>query len=277
MSSVAIGPFIGSFEYEITMFAPYVRYIHSVVDDNVDVHISTYSNRLFLYDWIDDDKKHSVNERLSRNDCKQIGVIHEDINLKKYNEYVTSFKKSINNNPVEIYHLPYNKTNVLFTYTQKIFSPYRYPHNEIEENDFIVFIPDISISEDKSLEIYNELIKYYNVLVIGDCKTHIPEYNILMKRKDYVEKVYELIFNYIHKAKFVVTPCSYWTFLCNLQGVPIFSWGEHPSIYKSNGIFGFDNNNMIIYGDGRIDIILRSIEYFNNKCNRSENDLRISM
>jgi hypothetical protein len=274
MSNIlAVGPFIGSFEQEIMSFMPYARYLSQIMEYD-DIFISSHSNRRFLYDWIDDRNYISINEKWTRDDCKQNGYVHDDVISSQFIQTSKDFKQKIKTDikykgyPIELYSLPYIKTAPIYSTIQKKFYPIRVPRTDIKEKDkdYVVFIADESISEETSNNIYNLLINEYNVLVIGDCKTHLAEKNVIMKRSDYVERVYELIYGYIHGAKFVITPCSYWTIICNIQNIPVFSWGESPGIYKSEGTFGFDNKNMIIYNDdNNAKSLVGSIGYFQKK------------
>lgn len=272
MTVLALGPFIGSFEQEIMSFVPYARYLSHII--NYDhIYICGHSNRSFLYDWIPEENHYYINEKWTRDDCKQTGYIHEDVISQQFLQTTKDFKQSIKkkvnclNKDIELYSLPYIKSTPVYTTIQKVYQPTPIPNNNIKEKDYVVFIPDETIDEELSLDIYNALRKYYNVLIIGDCKTHLPEYNSIMKRLDYVEKVYELIYNYIHNAKFVITPCSYWTIICNMQQIPVFSWGENPGTYKKDGTFGFNNNNMIMYGDGSMttDTLMNAVQYFERR------------
>ena len=269
---LALGPFIGSFEQEIMSFVPYARYLSHIMEYD-HLYICGHSNRGFLYDWIDEGNHYHINEKWTRDDCKQTGYVHSDVISQQFLQTVKGFRQDIKartnclNKDIDLYNLPYIKSTPVYSTVQKIFEPTQPPTNKIKEKDYVVFIPDESISEESCLNIYNALKNEYNILIIGDCKTHLPEHNVIMQRLDYVEKVYELVYNYIHGAKFVITPCSYWTILCNIQGVPVFSWGQTPSVYKTEGTFGFDNKNMVMYGDDDIntDTLLRSIEYFEHR------------
>lgn len=271
MNVLGLGPFIGSFEQEIMSFVPYARYITQILDYD-HIFMCGHSNRKFLYDWIPNENYYPINEKWTRDDCKQNGYIHDDVISTQFIQTVKDFKQNIKthtrclNKDISIYNLPYIKSTPVYSIAQKIFEPKK-TSIPIDEKEYIVLIADESISEKFSNDIYNKLINDYNVLVIGDCKTHLAEYNIIMKRADYVEKVYELIYSYINGAKFVITPCSYWTILCNIQNIPVFSWGDNPGSYKSESTFGFDNENMIIYADEnkKVNELVGSIKYFEEK------------
>jgi hypothetical protein len=240
-------------------FRPMMTYVHFVLGEPV-TFLSSHRNRRFMYDWIDDKNFLPTYGMLSRDESKQHGYIHEYVSARDYNIFVKSFKDfaSIKTNAlkrdIDHHTVQYLKTTPRYSIYNKIFDPIEIPKvdmntkfmREFKKGDYTVFVPDNSISVKESKHIYKELKKLYNVIVIGDMKCHLPDENILLKRVDYFENGYKYIFNLLNNAQLVVTPCSHWTFLCNLQGWPVISWGESPSIYKEDGIFGFGNKNSII-------------------------------
>jgi hypothetical protein len=62
---LALGPFYGDFEQEITTFRPYVQYIIKH-NPGKTVYVSSHINRRFLYDFIDFDKFIPVLENMTR-------------------------------------------------------------------------------------------------------------------------------------------------------------------------------------------------------------------
>ena len=264
MKIVACGPFIGSFEQEVMYFQPYVRYISEVRSDDL-IYVSGYSNRRFLYDWVSDNSFFPVYEPGTRTDYKQVGCTHDDVTSGVFGQYVKGFRQYVKNetgtDDITMYVPPYLKNLPPINTVQKIYEPYKSLHTTTLR-DTVVFIPDESVPEAHSVLIYNMLCNRYNVVVVGDCKTTLYEYNTIMQRPDYTDQVYSLIIEHIQKAKLVITPCSYWTVLCNIHGTPVVSWGESVGVYKSDGVFGFDNLNMIL--DARpcinIDVLTRGVE-----------------
>jgi len=271
MTTTLVGPYIGSFEHELISNIPYARYLSDIFDG--EVYVSGYSNRMFMYDWLIDDRKIPVNEMWARNDEGQVGYINSDVSLLQYQQESKRIKQHVLDKTrlqpkdIDTYSLTYQRGNQSYSINQRTYQKINNIRLIPKLKESVIFIPDNSLSEEDSLNIYNSLIPYYNVLVIGDCKTRLNDTNILMHRLDYVDKVYEMIYSYIESVKFVVTPCSYWTILCNMQQVPVVSWGKNIGIYKSNGIFGFDNKNLIISSPKTInsDVLLKSIEYFQSK------------
>ncbi len=73
----------------------------------------------------------------------------------------------------------------------------------------------------------------------------ITDQNILLKQINYFDIVYETMFNYIHKSKFVMTSCPEWALICNKQKIPLLYWGDDASMFKPDGIYGFNNTNSI--------------------------------
>ena len=268
MKSVCVGPFIGSFECEVLQFLPYVKYLaNTLTYDNF--YVSGYSNRRFLYDWILDVDFFPVYESGTRSDHKQIGYIHEDVSSTQYSQLVTSFQKyviddlSCSIKDIDMYVPTYTRYMPPTNNIQKKFTPTNQIKN-INFSDIVVFIPDESIDEVHNQIIYNSLKIKYNVVVVGDCKTNLYQYNDIMKRMDYTDKVYELVIEYIQKANAVIVPCSYWTILCNIHETPVLSWGDIVGPYKTNGTFGFGNKNMIINSQKHIniDVLDKAVEYF---------------
>ena len=71
--------------------------------------------------------------------------------------------------------------------------------------------------------------------------------------------------SYISNAKAVICPLSFWTTICNLQGVPVFSWGDNIGQHRVGGIYHFGNDKSLVvpYGDVKdYDRIVNMMEYF---------------
>lgn len=250
---VLFGPYIGDWKEEVLSFRPLVNWIYSNLEFT-DYYLSTHFNRAFLYDFIEEDKFIPVYESLSRDENKQKNAIHKDIKTKDYSSIILkNVRDDISNRTgyfkrdIVQYSLSYIKSVQNFSISNKKFS--KIPYTEDKEKRKIVFIPDRR-SKRKTLEIIaNYLDKHYKneYVIVGDDKTRLSEENVIKKRIDYFEFVYELIVDYISNAKLVICPCSHWTVLANQQGTYVLSWGsENIAQYKTDGIYGFGNENSII-------------------------------
>lgn len=250
---VIFGPYIGDWKEEIISFRPYVNWIYNNVEF-ADYYISTHFNRAFLYDFIEDNKFIPVYESLSRDENKQKNAIHKDIKTKDYSSIILKnirdeiagqtgyFKRDIIQ-----YSLSYVKSIQNFSILNKSFSKITY--NEDKEKNKIVFIPDKRSKRSVLEKIAEHLDKYYHddYVIVGDEKTRLKDENVVRKRIDYFDVVYRLNVDYISNAKLVICPCSHWTVLANQQGTFVLSWGnENIAQYKSDGIYGFDNENSIV-------------------------------
>lgn len=250
---VLFGPYIGDWKEEVLSFRPYVKWIYSNIEF-ADYYISTHFNRSFMYDFIDDDKFIPIYESLSRDEIKQKNATHKDIKTKEYSSILLrNVRDEISNKTgyfkrdIIQYSLSYVKSVQNFSILNKDFG--KIPYNEDEEKKKIVFIPDRKTKRPLLEKIVNHLDKHYgdDYVVIGDEKTRLKELNVIRKRIDYFDMVYRLNLDYISNAKLVICPCSHWTVLANQQGTFVLSWGdENIAQYKTDGIYGFDNDNSII-------------------------------
>ena len=239
--NILIGPYVGSFKHEILSFQPYVNYLVSVLEYD-DVYISSHYNRSFLYDNIPNSKFIPVYSNLTRNELNHKGLIHDEITKQQYNQISKMIKTNIEDLS-EHHTTPYIKATNSISYYQKAYGKYVYPDVEMDiEKDTIAFIPDES---NESLEIYNSIKDKYNVVVIGDMNNGVAIDNVLLQQYNYFDIVYNYIFNYIHKVKMVVTSCPEWAMVCNIQGLNVVYWGDDSSMFKKDGIYGFDNKNII--------------------------------
>ncbi len=248
---VGFGPFIGDFEQEICTFRPYIKYL---IDTHklTNVYVSSHGNRRFLYDFIDNDRFIPVFENISRNELDQNGYIHSDINKPEFNQLIRLFKTHISKiegcqlSEIEILHLPYIKSVNSIPFQEKKFESIIINEIDIPHNNIVLLIPDDTIDK----QVYIDLKKIFkNIVVIGDMKTGLHEYNIILKNHTYFHDNYNTICNYINKCEMVITSCPHWVFLCNLQQVPVVYFGDMASMYKSEGVFGFDNDVLSITGD----------------------------
>ena len=273
---VLTGPFIGSWEQEILTFRPYVKWLCEALDDDIDVYVSSHSNRYFLYDWIDNDKFIQVYEMLSRDEQDQFKNIHNNINNKDYALLTKNIKNSI--------HLNYKSKIKIKTYTpnytvkaisqiptyNKIFKKI-----DVEKipNDYIVFIPDIKEQEDVTESIYDYLNHHYNTIVIGDTFTHLHNKNIILKLIDYFENGYTYITEYITGAKAVICPAGHWAAIANMQSTPVFTWGEFTGQYSNHGIYNFNNNCMTMTTDSntKASDIIKLVKFFIKTLEKTNN------
>ena len=246
MKILALGPFMGDWENEICNFYPYVKWLCEVIKYD-DVFISTHSNRLFLYDWIENTNSLNVFENLSRDEFSQIGATHKNISQEDYTLIYKKFKNDVSRysisgkKNIEVYNIQYTPQNIFYPYHNKIYSKIAVDSEKNKKN--IVYIPDIR--EDKRVihEIYNQLIKKYkNVVVIGDMKTHLSDHNIILKHSDYFQNGYKYILKEMMDAKAVICPLGHWSLLCNIQQIPVFSWGIPSGLYGGS-MYNLENRN----------------------------------
>lgn len=267
MATLLLGPFIGDWEQEIVTFRPYARWISETQKwDNI--FISGHFNRSFLYNWIPEENFIPVYEHLSRDETKQHGYINSDISQKDYNILVKEFKNhiikstNISRRSIEHHTVSYIKSTPPYSVYQKIFTPIPY---EIK-TDFsdIVIIPEKKTPLRTLKPIINKLKENYKVKIIGNIQCRLERDNEIFKKFDWPTNLYKYILSYIHTTRLVITPCSYWTYLCNLQRIPVFSWGNTASLYKNDSIYGFNNKNMIIPTDRypSVDILMKQINSF---------------
>lgn len=245
MSILLLGPYIGNFLYEITVFRPHIQYIFEVSECD-DVYVSSHLSRSFLYDWVQPSNFIPIYEYLSRDEDKHHGYTHTDISKSEFGQIVKRTSRSISSDKIDIYTLPYSKSTNTIPFQQKIYSKITYPDIEIDDKDFIIIIPDKSID---TFNLYNKLKDDYNIIVIGDMNCGIENDNVILKDPDYFTNGYIKIFNYIHKAKLVITPLDHWALICNIQGIPLLYWGDNASMYKKDGVYGFGNNVVSICDD----------------------------
>lgn len=269
MKIVGLGPYIGDFEQEITTFRPFARW-HSEVVGADKIFLSTHSNRLFLYDWIDKENIFPVYENLTRDEINQEGYVHKTIQQKDFAILVRKFKDIIsticdcNKKNIIFYNLGYVKNSPACSIYNKLFNPIAIPEVEIEEGE-IVYIPHIKEDKGRADRVYNHLFKKYDCIIVGDMKVHFPDENRVLKQIDYFENCYKYIMQYISMAKAVICPISHWTILCNLQKVPVFSWGKTPGPYRTDGIYNFSNEKAMIIAAGddtSTDSITSMMDYF---------------
>jgi len=235
---VLIGPYIGSFKYEILTFIPFTNYLISVLECDNFV-IASHSNREFLYDHIPNKEFKCISNHITRDELNQIGYMYSDVTKTQYNQISKMIKSDIDIK--EQHNLPYIKSTNTISYYQKIFVPFNFKAQG-NKTQKIIFIPDNS---ENMKDLYHNIKDIYDVLVLGDMNNGMQMENILLQRLDYFDIVYKYIFESVHTSLFVITTCPEWALICNLQNIPLIYWGDDSSMYKSDGIYGFENDQVI--------------------------------
>jgi hypothetical protein len=230
-----------------------MHYLLSVLEYD-EVIISSHSNRQFLYKSFNLDF-YPVFGNITRNELYQKGIVCTDVNKQQYTQ-ITRLIKSEIGDVAEQQSTPYIKNHNQISNFQRIYKPFTDFH--YNEDDNIIFIPD---KNQENRILYDELKDKYDITVLGDMNNGLPVYNELLKRPDYFEVVYKYIFDKIHKCRFVITSCPEWALICNLQRIPVLYWGNDASLYKSDGIYGFNNKNVISIKEMNI----KMIDYMNTK------------
>ena len=275
MKIIGIGPYVGDFEQELLTFRPYVKWLSEIMEyDNL--YLNTHMNRRFLYDFIPDENVIPVYETFSRNELGQNGYMHGDLSKKDFILLVSKFKEKIieiegcNKSDVEIYYLNYSKNLSNYPYHNKIFNKILRP-NDIrvpkEHKNKIVFIPDRSDNIDRLFILLKYLQNKYSdeIIVVGNMESWFSSDNVILRFPDYFANGWKYILSYILESKCVVCPLSYWTSLCNLQKIPVFSWGESPSQHRTDGLMNFDNDKCVVIPsdkDTDVSILISAIDYF---------------
>jgi len=237
-NKMLIGPYIGDFKHEVTVFAPYVNYLIDSLDEH-DSYIASHSNRSFLYDHIPNMTFVPIFSNITRDELNQKGYMHLTVNKSQYNQILKMIK---NDNTIkDHYHLPYIKSTNTISYYQKEFKPFKFG-DTITKSNKISFIPDKS---EHIVDLYNDIKDLYDIDVIGDMSNGMPDQNILLQRSDYFEIVYKYMFKSIYNSLFVITNCPEWALICNLQNIPLLYWGDDSSMYKSDGIYSFLNDRIM--------------------------------
>lgn len=270
---LALGPFIGSFEQEFLTFRPHMRWIEENTDTRF-VYYSSHFNRKFLYPQVTNKRYVPVYKQLTRQEIHQTGYSHKDVDQRDFMSLIRVYKDHISGKvgcikkDINQQSLPYVKYIPPVSIYHKIFEPIKVPISK--RKGYVVFIPDDSMDERHAQIIYDYLKSTCKFAVIGDMKCHLPEENEVLQSVDYLQNGYHKIVTAITNAKAVITPCSHWTAVANLQGVPVISWGESVGQYKSQGLYHFGNDiSRTIYHDedakiqnliGQIDRYLQEID-----------------
>jgi hypothetical protein len=227
-NDIAIGPFIGSFESEIILFQPYVKWLMSVLKPD-NVYVSSHKNRKFLYPK--NVTFFPVYEDLTRNEFNQDKVVHKDVNGRDYNIIIKKFKQDVQSKDVFYYNVPYSKHAWIPEY-KRIFEPIE--HRPVKDSK-IIFIPS-DMEKSVTLDmIYKKLLSSCDGLgVVCDMKSHLPAHNILLRDPMYFANVYRNMIDNIAGARCVICPSSHWTYICDLFNIPSFSWGRYECLITIN-------------------------------------------
>lgn len=242
MKSVAFGPYIGDFKFEVFYFLPYINWVKSILNPS-DVYISSHFNRKFLYDGMYT-QFFNVNPIFTADELGQKN--HYNVNIFK-NKYLTlekEFKLLIEDIDKDILHysFEYNRFKMPCSTFQLMYKRLNYIYRYRYSNK-ILFIPFVSERE----SVINNMYKYLkemlgdDLIVLGDCNTYLNEHNNLLKSVNYTSNVYQEMIDAISSCKAVITPSSFWTGIANLQGKNVFSWGDSISEYR-DGVHSFGND-----------------------------------
>jgi hypothetical protein len=250
-----LGPYVGDFAQEVMTFRPYVRWISRVIEHERSF-VKTHSNRFFLYDFVDE--KIPVGEALTEREDLQDHYYHLGLDKKVFGAEVKGFKALVaerfgaRKRECRQYSLNYIKSPQPYSIYQKVFEPVPVPAVDVgrDLSETVVLIPADCESEDVLRRVHEGLSRNHDVLVVGDGKTRLGDLNVLSKREDYTENVYKYVVRCLSEAKAVVCPGSHWTFLANVQRVPVFSWGNDVGPYKKGGCYYFGNNKSSVMAVG---------------------------
>jgi len=265
---LALGPFIGSFKQEILTFRPHMRWIEQNTDTKL-VYYSSHFNRKFLYPQVTPSKYVPVYKQLTRQEIHQTGYSHKDVDQRDFMSLIRVYKDHIADKvgcikkDINQQSLPYVKYIPPVSIYHKIFEKIQVPISK--RKGYVVFIPDETMSEEDAITIYNYLQTTCKFAVIGDMKCHLAEQNEVLQTVDYLHNGYQKIVTAITNAKAVITPCSHWAAIANLQEVPVISWGEQVGQYKEQGLYHFNNDkSKSVYHDpeSSIENVIRQIDSY---------------
>lgn len=249
MGILGLGPYIGNFEVEVTEFRPYARWLSEVLGYD-DLFIFTHKNRFFLYDWIREENKIPISDLISFDETNQIDHRNKNISKNEYLKMRKIFKKEImersyyERQNILLHNIGYSRSSIPIPFYNKIFSSIEL---ECETNNHVFFIPSKNDAFNRA--IIRNLEKVKDVIVYQD---------EIDKSTKYLYNIKNML-----SSKFVVGELSFWTLLCNVQHIPVLSWGTSVGPYKKGGVLNFGNKNSTIFFDtGRIEVILEMLDYF---------------
>jgi len=247
---------MGNFEQEVVSFRPYVRWLYDVAEFD-KMYISTHANRTFMYkDFLPEDLIIPVSEDLSRDELGQDGYVHNTVTTKDYQIHLKLIKDEIierekcTRKDIQVYNLNYVKSRPPFSIYNKKFVPI-HSFDDVSIDEYlgkVIFIPDVSETKDRLRQIRNYLTeKQIDHVIAGDLHTWFSKENVITNRIDYYENGWKYNLKLIVNAKAVICPLGSWTTICNLQSVPVFSWGQNIGQHKPDGIYNFGNRNCFIF------------------------------
>jgi len=266
---LAIGPYIGNFEQEILTFRPYTRWLWEIWGNEYDkLYVNTHFNRMFLYDFLPKENLIPVFENLTRDELNQKGYIHRSIKPKDYQILVKNMKDIImdkencGKKDIQVDGVGYIKSTPPIPIHRKKFTKIECDI-ENEFKDHIVFIPLNRDNRDRLAGVKQHLKDIdKDTIIIGSKKTRFRDENVVLNRVDYTENGYKVMVKIVSEARAVFCPISHWTTICNLQGAPVFSWGEQPGQHKPGGIYNFGNKNCLALPISPISVMREMIDYF---------------
>lgn len=260
-NNVVFGPFLGDFNTEILEFLPYIQWIKENFNFEY-VYVCSHFNREFLYKDICNEFI-PIYKHLTRNELDQRKNLHRYVGKEDFENFCKDLKSYSNNQ----YFIPYVKYPNNISIYQKIWKKLKSDYIPKEKN-YMLFIPNKTCNISIIRSVYKYIKDKYNVVVVGDLRTHLLKKNILLKQSDYIDSVYNQIIGYINNADMVITPCGHWTVMCNLNKIPVFSWGDQISPYKPEGNYYFNNNacmTLPFSKSSNKEILNNQIDYFVNK------------
>ena len=260
------GPFVGNFEQEIITFRPWLMWL-MLKSSPEKIYVNTHKNRSFLYHFAE---ILPVYEHISRNEIGQIGYTHTDVDNKLFQTMSKDIKNDVckiencSKKDIEIHNLSYVKSNHHISIYNKIYSPIKVA--EDIENPYkgkILFIPASTEKRDFLSKVKRLLREYHELVIVGDTRTRFKKQNVILSMIDYYENGFKLLIKMISEAKAVICPISYWTTICNLQQIPVFSWGPNVGQYREDGIYLFNNKKCVTFpSNDNIKVVLHMIENF---------------
>ena len=233
------------------------------------IYYSSHFNRKFLYPQVTPKKYVPVYKQLTRQEIHQSGYSHKDVNQRDFMSLIRVYKDHISDKvgcikkDIDQQSLPYVKYIPPVSIYHKVFEPIKVPVSK--RKGYVLFIPDQSMSEEDALIMFDYLNSTCKFAVVGDMRCHLPESNEILQGVDYLQNGYHKIVTAITNAKAVITPCSHWVAIANLQRAPVISWGQNVGQFKTQGIyhFGNDKSRVIYYDDdSAIKNLLRQIDRY---------------
>lgn len=250
MKILALGPYVGNFEQEVQNFRPYCRWVSDVVKYE-DVYLCTHYNRFFLYDWIPEDHKIAVTEEITHDETSQIEHRSEHVGRNQFLKLRNWFKSKIleitdhKKQDITVHTIGYSKSSIPCPSHNKIYSRIEM---DVSKGEHVYFVP----SADQSLNLAIEnILKPYEIRI---CDNNINNHDR-----------YRYNIETMMSARFVVSELSYWTFLCNQNMIPVFSWGLDVGPYKKGGVMNMGNQDSMTVATSNKDSVSSMLKYFISK------------